>query len=527
MAARGGDAMLAGLPALDTLRYAAWAALILLSAATFLAVFLARRSIRLSALVAYSSSRPPEHGFRLRYGFIALSAFAGAVLALEIGAGEPPMLRGALTIVSAAVMGVAAAWFWLTVAHALERLAGERTRWERRLSACTSEFAGTAGAGGIRTALCEMLSRELGAAAVHLFDLTGRGFERIGGSGPAPSEEIVFPASSPMAESLEASRPGSAVRLADPLGAQAAIGLRSGETLSGFLLLGPRGGGDYDEHQLRFASELAARGALAAQMAAAFDSKMPLRLRERDDAQRVVSVRIARSALAPPETAAAPMADCAAGAWTGVEGNCYCDIINLSGAGLAIVSAQAAVGGEEGAVELLRLQTAFRSRLRLPGADLGEIVRSALMHSAQPELKIFAGILSPDGRIFTYLNADHPPPVVMHFEPSGTSAIRLTSAGPAEVALNAGDLLAVFSEGLANARNPAGEAWGERRLLDTLLAWERQPCEELVQLTLNTVLEFTGHTIAQPDRTLAVLKPIGQGPDTGSAESGEGMHLLK
>jgi hypothetical protein len=544
--------MWTGLLEFETLRYAAWAALILLAAATFLAVFFTRRSVRIAASVTFHSTAP-EHGGALRYGFIALFALIGSVLALEISAGEPLSLRAVLVVISAAVLGVAGAWLWQTVAQEAARRAARRDWLEKRTAACAAEFVNALDPDDIRTALCHMLARELDASPVHFFALTGRGYERLFGAGAAPAQEVVFPPFALLASALEAAGSVCALRLADhatgaplrwgrfsehetaaeqalasSLGAQAAAGFRNGGALSGFVLLGPRKDKTaYGHEELRFASDLAARAAFAVQMAVACERKLSQRLRERSDVHRVISVRGARAALQPPETVALPLADCAAAGWTGVEGNGFCDVISLPGARLAIVSAESGPGGEEGAIELVRLQTAFRTQLRQPGADLVELVRLAVRQAGDSRMKLFAGIYDAAGRVLRYVNASHTPPVVMRLEETGISAVRLASTVPAETPLKPGELLIVFSEGLVNARNAAGEVWGERRMLDTLLAWEKQRADDLVRLTLSTALEFTGHSITQPDRTLVVLKPLEEDLAVDIAELGYGISLLK
>jgi hypothetical protein len=528
--------MLTGLFEFETLRYAAWAALIALSVATFLAIFCSRRAIRLVFQISYQTAKEPHHGVTLRHGFIALFALIGAALALEISSQELLPLRIILVVISAGVMGITGAWIWQTVSIESARRSEERDWWERRSAICAAEFVNALDADDIRNSLCQMLARELGASPVHFFLLTGRGFERLHGSGPLPAKESVFPSSSLLAAALASTKSICAIRLVDPrsgaplkwgrfaedetaveqaiaasLHAQAAVGFRDGGPLGGFLLLGPRNdGGSYGPPHLRFASELASRAAFAAQMALACERKLSLRLRERGDLHRVIAVRGARSALQPPETVSSPLVDLAASSWVGAAGDSFYDVLSLPGGLVAVVSAQSAAGGEDAAIDFVRLQTFFRSRLRQPGADLSALARTAVKQAQHPPLKLFACLYHAAERALACVNAGHLPPVLLHGGESGAAATRLSPEAGEITSLKPGDLLIVFNDGLVNARNAGGESWGERRMLDTLLAWEQQRAEDLVRLTLRTVLEFTGHAATQPDRTLVVLKPVAE-----------------
>jgi serine phosphatase RsbU (regulator of sigma subunit) len=102
---------------------------------------------------------------------------------------------------------------------------------------------------------------------------------------------------------------------------------------------------------------------------------------------------------------------------------------------------------------------------------------------------IFYGILDPGNGILTYINGGHEPPVII-----GAAGIKasLDPTGPAvglypdlefktrTVTLEPEDVLLVYTDGVIDARNRAGEAFGKNRLQD-LIGDSSLPAEELIK----------------------------------------------
>jgi sigma-B regulation protein RsbU (phosphoserine phosphatase) len=90
---------------------------------------------------------------------------------------------------------------------------------------------------------------------------------------------------------------------------------------------------------------------------------------------------------------------------------------------------------------------------------------------------LFLGILDPATGDLTYVNAGHDPPTIIG--PRGIQA-RLESTGPAvgfmpeatfdlgKVRLEPGEMLVMHTDGVTDARSPAGQAFSEKRLLSIL-----------------------------------------------------------
>jgi serine phosphatase RsbU (regulator of sigma subunit) len=126
---------------------------------------------------------------------------------------------------------------------------------------------------------------------------------------------------------------------------------------------------------------------------------------------------------------------------------------------------------------------------------------------------LFFGILGPDGRL-TYSNAGHNPPLLF----SATGVRTLETGGmivglfphatyeQEEVPLAAGDLLAVFSDGVSEALNPAGEEFGDARIHGALAPHWLEPSDSVLSSLLDSVRDFAGGAPQNDDVTALVVR---------------------
>jgi sigma-B regulation protein RsbU (phosphoserine phosphatase) len=126
----------------------------------------------------------------------------------------------------------------------------------------------------------------------------------------------------------------------------------------------------------------------------------------------------------------------------------------------------------------------------------------------------FYGIFDPRTRRLVYTNAGHNPPVVRRCGAnpdtlSGALSLPLGIIGDevytdTQITIQPGDMLALYTDGITEARRADGEMFGTERLND-LLCGERS-ASETVKLITQAVDEFTGHTPAGDDRTLLLMR---------------------
>jgi sigma-B regulation protein RsbU (phosphoserine phosphatase) len=72
--------------------------------------------------------------------------------------------------------------------------------------------------------------------------------------------------------------------------------------------------------------------------------------------------------------------------------------------------------------------------------------------------------------------------------------------------LQAGDLLAIGTDGIWEARNDAGEQYGEERFQGLICELAEQPAEDIFQAVMRSVADFRGKAPQDDDITLVIVK---------------------
>jgi sigma-B regulation protein RsbU (phosphoserine phosphatase) len=119
-----------------------------------------------------------------------------------------------------------------------------------------------------------------------------------------------------------------------------------------------------------------------------------------------------------------------------------------------------------------------------------------------------------------YVNAGHLPPMLVHREHDGSFSIeRLEDGGlvlgilpgafylQGEVAVDPGDLLVMFSDGITEAENTTGEDFGETRLLAAICNNWDAATGDLCDAVRSDLRSFLGGLDPQDDQTLMIIRP--------------------
>jgi sigma-B regulation protein RsbU (phosphoserine phosphatase) len=151
-----------------------------------------------------------------------------------------------------------------------------------------------------------------------------------------------------------------------------------------------------------------------------------------------------------------------------------------------------------------------------------ELVLSAVNHRILTEtdtgqfVTIFYGILDPATGTLTYCNAGHPPPFLFGAE-HGDVARPLSRTGmalgvvetvtweQATVQLGAGDVLVLYSDGVADAENEQEAFFGRERLEASVRANLGHSAQEIQDALLTEIEEFAGEALQFDDVTLMVV----------------------
>ena len=177
--------------------------------------------------------------------------------------------------------------------------------------------------------------------------------------------------------------------------------------------------------------------------------------------------------------------------------------------------------------------------LRGADATIGELMRAANVEVSRdnPEmlfLTVFAGVLDLRSGEVEYCNAGHEDGYVL--EPGATDLARLDGgAGPplctvehfaydsADFRLRPGAMLCLVTDGVADARNPAAERYGNARLRELLLRLQASAAgaQALVDAVGAELQSFAGGAEAADDITVLALRwvgPAGAKPAISSAD---------
>ncbi len=129
----------------------------------------------------------------------------------------------------------------------------------------------------------------------------------------------------------------------------------------------------------------------------------------------------------------------------------------------------------------------------------------------------FFSVFDPASGELAYCNAGHNPPLLVR---AGGGVLRLEGGGPVlgilpalnfgeeRCALEAGDLLCLYSDGVTEAAEADGEEFGERRLTELLLQARRSPAAAIVNAVHEAVRQWTGEQPAADYITVVVARRV-------------------
>ncbi|MBV8708745.1 MAG: SpoIIE family protein phosphatase [Acidobacteriaceae bacterium] len=130
-------------------------------------------------------------------------------------------------------------------------------------------------------------------------------------------------------------------------------------------------------------------------------------------------------------------------------------------------------------------------------------------------ITFFFGLLHTESGVLLYSNAGHNYPLILRadgrveqlpgsdlilgIDPSVQYQLR-------EISLGSGDLLALYSDGVTEARNSAGEEFGEHGLASFLTKWKEEPCQNIIHSLAKHVRLWCENAAFHDDFTIVLVK---------------------
>ncbi|HUI40810.1 MAG TPA: SpoIIE family protein phosphatase [Terriglobia bacterium] len=200
-------------------------------------------------------------------------------------------------------------------------------------------------------------------------------------------------------------------------------------------------------------------------------------------------------------------------------GGDYYDFLDFGAGRMGLVLADIAGKGVSGALLMANLQANLRSQYALAMADLPGLLGSVnrLFHESTADesyATLFFGDYSDEHRVLRYANCGHNPPFLMRAD---GSVERLAATATViglfddwacpirETRLNPGDTLVVYTDGVTEAANAAGDEFGEDRLVEIVRAERHRPAQQLMEAISTAVRQFSAGEQAD-DVTLVVAR---------------------
>ncbi len=131
---------------------------------------------------------------------------------------------------------------------------------------------------------------------------------------------------------------------------------------------------------------------------------------------------------------------------------------------------------------------------------------------------LFAGSLNPANGDLRYVNGGHNPPLLVR---ANREVVRLSPTGPmvgllpgvsfaeGRAHMDRGDVLVIFTDGLVEAENAAGEELGDGPLAEAILRRPEAGADELFEALLVEAFQHLGEGKFRDDVTLVVIKWMG------------------
>ena len=200
-------------------------------------------------------------------------------------------------------------------------------------------------------------------------------------------------------------------------------------------------------------------------------------------------------------------------------GGDYYDFLRLKPDSLMAVIADVEGKGVASALMMANLRAALHTLVAHVHAleHVAESVNNMIFSDSRAHklLSMFVGVIEDRQRVLHYINAGHLPPIVVRrdgetaYLHEGGMVMGVLPGVPykrGRIQLNAGDILAAYTDGITEATDVRGEQYGLERLLDVLRAEQAAPASRIVETVLSSVDLYSQGGSHEDDRVILILK---------------------
>ncbi len=201
-----------------------------------------------------------------------------------------------------------------------------------------------------------------------------------------------------------------------------------------------------------------------------------------------------------------------------IVGGDFYDIFKLGDSRLGIAIGDVSGKGAPAAILMAMVYAGFRSMLKViyPVVEVVARMNNLLTETTAEGYfaTFFFGIYDGNSSEFTYTNAGHNPPMLIRKD---KSVLRLEKGGVVlgflndqeyhqeSVTLFPGDYLVLFTDGVTEVKNSAGEEYGDDRLIQFIQSNMDKSPQELKTMLFDEIRRFSAMSELTDDATLALV----------------------
>lgn len=290
--------------------------------------------------------------------------------------------------------------------------------------------------------------------------------------------------------------------------------------LRGMLCLGPRVGGlSFDRSELEYLHALA-----NITISALENARLVKETIEKQKMEQELSVAKSIQKGLLPKSIPAPdgYRIAAVNESSQLVGGDYYDVIPLSAHEFILAIADVSGKGVPASLLMANVQAALRiiAPLRLPLSEATAGINALIHSNTSPDkfITFFWGLLDTHAHTFTYVNAGHNPPYLLHSDGRVTALNEgglilgiLAHTPPYAVGtihLAAGETLVCYTDGVNEAMSRDQEEFTDERLQQLLIAQRHLPVDDLLRRIRDEIVDFTRGAPQSDDITMLLFQRL-------------------